>query len=90
MKRVVVIGPHAAEVMLGGYSGVPRHSVSILEGIRDRLGKGLTVTQAEGVRHRESRSRCRPPPRWMAARQVQGHPRDSGGSLPRTGFHLCV
>ena len=32
MKRVAVIGPHAAEVMLGGYSGVPRYSVSILEG----------------------------------------------------------
>src|SRR5262249_27628744 len=30
-RRVAVIGPHAAEVMLGGYSGVPRHSVSILE-----------------------------------------------------------
>src|SRR5262249_46336057 len=29
MRRVAVIGPHAAEVMLGGYSGVPRHSVSI-------------------------------------------------------------
>jgi beta-glucosidase len=48
--RVAVIGPHAAEVMLGGYSGVPRHSVSILEGIRKRLGAGATVTHAEGVR----------------------------------------
>jgi beta-glucosidase len=49
-RRVAVIGPHAAEVMLGGYSGVPRHSVSILEGIRTRLGKGATVAHAEGVR----------------------------------------
>ncbi|MEO2087875.1 MAG: glycoside hydrolase family 3 C-terminal domain-containing protein [Gemmataceae bacterium] len=49
-KRVAVIGPHAAEVMLGGYSGVPRHSVSILEGIQKRLGKDATVTHTEGVR----------------------------------------
>jgi beta-glucosidase len=50
VRRVAVIGPHAAEVMLGGYSGVPRHSVSILEGVRKRLGPGATVTHAEGVR----------------------------------------
>jgi beta-glucosidase len=50
VRRVAVIGPHSAEVMLGGYSGVPRHSVSILEGIRKRLGAGATVTHAEGVR----------------------------------------
>jgi beta-glucosidase len=50
VHRVAVIGPHAAEVMLGGYAGVPRHSVSILEGIRQRLGPGATVRHAEGVR----------------------------------------
>lgn len=49
-KRVAVIGPHSAEVMLGCYAGVPRHSVSILEGIRNRLGKDATVSHAEGVR----------------------------------------
>jgi beta-glucosidase len=47
---VAVIGPHCAEVMLGGYAGVPRHSVSILEGIQKRLGKNATVAHAEGVR----------------------------------------
>lgn len=49
-RRMAVIGPHSAEVMLGCYSGVPRHSVSILEGIRNRLGKNATVAHAEGVR----------------------------------------
>src|SRR5216110_3565246 len=39
LARVAVIGPHAAEVLLGGYSGSPRHIVSILEGIRARLGR---------------------------------------------------
>jgi beta-glucosidase len=50
LRRVAVIGPHAAETMLGGYSGVPRDSVSILEGIRRRLGTGAVVSHAEGVR----------------------------------------
>ena len=47
-RRVAVIGPHSAEVMLGCYSGVPRHSVSILEGIRNRLGKDATVVPRRG------------------------------------------
>ena len=50
LRRVAVVGPHAAEVMLGGYSGEPRHSVSILEGVRKRLGADVTVRHAEGVR----------------------------------------
>src|SRR5437588_659643 len=37
LSRVAVIGPHAAEILLGGYSGGPRHTVSILDGIRPRL-----------------------------------------------------
>ncbi len=55
-RKVAVIGPHSAEGMLGGYAGVPRHSVSILEGIRKRLGAGATVTHAEGVRITEDSS----------------------------------
>jgi beta-glucosidase len=50
IHKIAVIGPHSAEVMLGGYAGVPRHSVSILEGIRQRLGTRATVSHAEGVR----------------------------------------
>jgi beta-glucosidase len=50
LSGVAVIGPHAGEVMLGGYSGTPRYSVSILEGIRARLGQGADVEYAEGVR----------------------------------------
>jgi beta-glucosidase len=79
-RRVVVIGPHAAEVMLGGYSGVPRHSVSILEGIRRRLGAAATVRHAEGVRITEDSAftggpqplvgGTRSQARWMADRVV--------------------
>jgi beta-glucosidase len=49
LRRIAVIGPHAAETLLGGYAGTPRFSVSILEGIRSRA-KGATVDYAEGVR----------------------------------------
>jgi beta-glucosidase len=49
LKRIAVIGPHAGEVLLGGYAGTPRYSVSILEGIRKRAS-GATVDYAEGVR----------------------------------------
>jgi beta-glucosidase len=83
-RRVAVIGPHAAEVMLGGYSGVPRHAVSILEGIRRRLGASATVTHAEGVRITEDSAFTRDPQpliggtrsqaRWSANRVVLADP----------------
>ncbi len=84
LRRVAVIGPHAAEVMLGGYSGVPRHSVSILEGIRRRLGPTITVIHAEGVRITEDSAFTRGPQplvggtrsqmRWSADRVVPADP----------------
>jgi beta-glucosidase len=49
-ERIAVIGPHAGEVLLGRYSGVPRYGVSILEGIRGRVGPAVRVDYAEGVR----------------------------------------
>jgi beta-glucosidase len=83
-RRVAVIGPHAAEVMLGGYSGVPRHSVSILEGVRQQLGPDATVSHAEGVRITEDSVFTRGPQplvggtrsqdRWSADRVVPADP----------------
>ena len=83
-RRVAVIGPHAAEVMLGGYSGVPRHSVSLLEGVRRRLGADATVRHAEGVRITEDSTFTRDPQplvggtrsqaRWSADRVVLADP----------------
>ncbi len=49
-ENIAVIGPHAAEVLLGGYSGQPRHTVSILEGVRQQVGNAVNVEYAEGVR----------------------------------------
>ena len=48
LQRIAVVGPNADVPLLGGYSGVPSHSVSILEGIRARAGAQATVHYAQG------------------------------------------
>ncbi|MGH9447765.1 MAG: glycoside hydrolase family 3 C-terminal domain-containing protein, partial [Terriglobia bacterium] len=48
IKTIAVIGPNAAGVHLGAYSRQPAHSVSILEGIKNRVGPGVTVLFEEG------------------------------------------
>jgi beta-glucosidase len=50
IASIAVIGPNAAKVRLGGYSGVPSAPVTVLDGIRSRLGPRTTVSYAEGVR----------------------------------------
>jgi beta-glucosidase len=50
IKNLAVIGPNADKVRLGGYSGVPPYFVTVLEGIRKRIGDNVEVTYAEGVR----------------------------------------
>jgi beta-glucosidase len=49
-SHIAVIGPHAGEVLLGGYSNVPLHLVSILDGIKAKVGNSAAVEYAEGVR----------------------------------------
>lgn len=48
-RRVAVIGPNAAIARLGGYSGEPRHAVSLLDGIKARLAGKAEVVSAQGV-----------------------------------------
>lgn len=67
-KRVAVIGPNAADVHLGGYSGQPTHSVSILQGIKDKLGSNAQVLYSEGCRITETK------PDWDADKVVLGDP----------------
>ncbi|MBO6575943.1 MAG: glycoside hydrolase family 3 C-terminal domain-containing protein [Rhodothermales bacterium] len=50
--RIAVIGPHADDVVLGGYSHEPRQTVSILEGIR-ALADDVVYT--EGARITDTR-----------------------------------
>jgi beta-glucosidase len=55
IRRMAVIGTHARDTPIGGYSDVPRHVVSVLEGMQE-AGKGhFTVDYAEGVRITEGR-----------------------------------
>jgi beta-glucosidase len=48
LKSLAVIGPNAAVTRLGGYSGAPDRTVSVLDGIRGRLGDKVKVTTAPG------------------------------------------
>lgn len=48
LKSIVVIGPNANRPLLGGYSGVPMQSVTVLEGIRMRAGSDIEVVFSEG------------------------------------------
>ncbi len=50
IKTLAVIGPNAAVARLGGYSNVPAHSVSILQGIRTLVGRSVHVVYARGVK----------------------------------------
>jgi beta-glucosidase len=50
IKTLAVIGPNAGVARLGGYSEVPAHSVSILQGIRNLVGARVHVVYARGVK----------------------------------------
>ena len=48
IKSIAVIGPDAAEARLGGYSGPGINKVSILDGVKSKLGKSVSVRYAKG------------------------------------------
>jgi beta-glucosidase len=48
LKNIAVIGPNAADVHLGGYSRDPGQGVSILDGIKARVGNKANVLYAKG------------------------------------------
>ena len=51
LKAVAVIGPNAAKAHLGGYTDPkPPRTVSILEGVKNKLGNSVKVNYAEGVK----------------------------------------
>jgi len=55
IRRLAVIGTHARDTPIGGYSDVPKHVVSVLEGMQE-AGKGhFAVDYAEGVRLTQER-----------------------------------
>ena len=50
LKSIAVIGPNAARVHLGGYSDNPGRGVSVLQGIKDKVGSRINVAYSEGCK----------------------------------------
>lgn len=50
LRSLAVIGPNAAKCHLGGYSHDPGRCVTVLEGIKAKLGDKIKVAYAEGAR----------------------------------------
>ncbi|HVZ17209.1 MAG TPA: glycoside hydrolase family 3 N-terminal domain-containing protein [Terriglobales bacterium] len=67
-KRIAVIGPNAADVHLGGYSNKPGRGVSILQGIKDKVGNSGEVLYSLGCKITESDAD------WNADKVVLGDP----------------
>jgi beta-glucosidase len=56
IKRVALLGTHAKDTPIGGYSDIPRHVVSIHEGLTaEANAQGYALDYAEAVRITESR-----------------------------------
>jgi beta-glucosidase len=67
-KRIAVIGPNAADVHLGGYSNNPGRGVSVLQGIKDKVGSSAEILYSLGCKITESL------PDWDADKVVLGDP----------------
>jgi beta-glucosidase len=50
LKTIAVIGPNANRSLLGGYSGVPKHNVTVLDGIKAKIGNRVKVLHSEGCK----------------------------------------
>ncbi len=50
IKSIAVIGPNANRTLLGGYSGVPKREVTVLDGIKAKVGKRVEVLYSEGCK----------------------------------------
>jgi beta-glucosidase len=50
LKTIAVIGPNAHRTLLGGYSSVPKQEVSVLDGIKARVGDRAKVIYSEGCK----------------------------------------
>ncbi|GHA97733.1 beta-glucosidase [Algimonas arctica] len=55
-KRIAVIGPNADVTILGGYSDEPRQTVSILDGLKAKVGNDVSLSHHKGVSLTDNRS----------------------------------
>jgi beta-glucosidase len=54
--KVLLLGTHAKDCPIGGYSDIPRHVVSIYEGLQaEAKAQGFALSYSEGVRITEAR-----------------------------------
>ena len=49
-KKIAVIGPCAKDVYFGGYAGEPYQKISLLDGIKNKVGTKVDVLFAQGCR----------------------------------------
>ncbi|MGH9931293.1 MAG: glycoside hydrolase family 3 N-terminal domain-containing protein [Pyrinomonadaceae bacterium] len=64
IRSIAVIGPNANRVELGEYSGQPARQVSIVEGLRKKLGNQIRVNYAEGCKITEGAKQKNGEPSW--------------------------
>jgi beta-glucosidase len=50
IKSIAVIGPNAHRTLLGGYSGRPKQEITVLDGIKAKVGKAAKVLYSEGCK----------------------------------------
>ncbi len=50
ITTLAVIGPNADRKLLGGYSGEPKYYTSVLQGIKEKIGKDIHVLYSEGCK----------------------------------------
>lgn len=50
IKTLAVVGPNADKRLLGGYSDDPGYFITVLDGVRRKLGSAVKVTYAEGCK----------------------------------------
>jgi beta-glucosidase len=50
MSTLAVIGPNADRKLLGGYSGEPKYYTSVLQGIKEKIGKDVHILYSEGCK----------------------------------------
>jgi beta-glucosidase len=75
LRTLAVIGPNAGDVHLGGYSEDPGRGVSVLQGIRDKVGTAIKVTYAEGTRITKEKAN------WSADKVTPGDPALNRGRI---------
>jgi len=69
IATIAVIGPNAHRTLLGGYSSVPKQEVSVLDGIKARVGDRARVLYSEGCKITVGGS-------WIEDKVVPGDPEE--------------